>query len=398
MFRRTKMSTSRALVVLAVSLACLGAGTSALAAQSVAFAQIQGVVTDQTGAVVPGAEVVVRNTETGAERLLISDDSGRYRALSLRPGSYAVIVTVPGFATIERTGIDAEVGSTATVDIELQVAAAGETITVVDSAPIVETEKTGYTARISEESVVNLPINGRRWDNFALLTPSVQPDGDFGLVSYRGVSGLYNNNMIDGADNNQGFFSEARGRTRVAYTVSQASIKEFEVGVSSYSAEFGRSVGGTINAVTKSGTNNFHGEAFYFIRDDAMNAADPFNNAQGFPKLPERRQQFGFSLGGPLKEDKVYYFLNYDHQIRNFPGIADDEDGFTDRNGNLFISDDFIVEDICDFDAARCNAARDQLLTRMGVFGRKGFNNVALGKLDWNVNDTHTFGVQYNWH
>src|SRR5207244_1033163 len=128
---------------------------------------------------------------------------------------------------------------------------------------------------ISEKEIENLPINGRRFTDFVLLTPATSTDGTFGLISYRGISGLYNNNMIDGADNNQAFFSEARGRTRISYTISQATIKEFQVGTSNYSAEFGRAAGGMVNSITKSGTNTIHGEAFYFIRDQVFNAANP---------------------------------------------------------------------------------------------------------------------------
>ena len=140
-----------------------------------------------------------------------------------------------------------------------------------------------------------------------LLGPGVTNDGNFGLVSYRGISGLYNNNTVDGADNNQAFFSEARGRTRTSYSISQAAIKEFQVGVSNFSAEFGRAAGGTVNAVTKSGTNAFRGEGFYFLRDDKFPAKDPF-----FPpasKPDERRQQFGVSARRPAPTDKVFFFV-----------------------------------------------------------------------------------------
>ncbi|MEE8585876.1 MAG: carboxypeptidase regulatory-like domain-containing protein, partial [Acidobacteriota bacterium] len=370
-------------------------------AQTLAYGQIQGTVTDQSGGVIPGASVTVRNQGTGAERDLVSDDSGNYRAVNLQPGAYDVIVGQQGFATLRTEGIEVQVGATVRLDAVLTVAATEQTITVTAVTPIVEPEKTGYTATVSEVSIENLPINGRRWENFVLLTPTTQPDGDFGLVSYRGISGLYNNNSVDGADNNQGFFSEARGRTRVSYTLSQSAIKEFQVGLSNYSAEYGRAVGGTVNAVTKSGNNAFHGQAFYFLRDDSMNAREPFNNAQGFDQLKDRRQQFGFNLGGPIKEDKLFYFLNYDHQLRNFPGIAIDGRQLRDSAGTLFTQSGFNLSEICDFGTvgqARCQGARDQLLSRLGPFSRKGLNNVALGKLDWIINDKHNFGAQYNWH
>jgi hypothetical protein len=270
---KSKRSSAHARVLLGTLLALTLLGlTSTSQAQTIAGGQIVGVVQDPTGAVIPGAQVVVRNVATGTERTLTTSEVGRYQALNLRSGEYEVTVEQTGFATMRHTGIVLEVGSTATVNITLQVAATAEIITVMEDAAIVEPDRIAYTITVSQAAVENLPINGRRWENFVLLTPTVQPDGDFGLVSYRGISGLYNNNMVDGADNNQAFFSEARGRTRTSYTVSQAAIKEFQVGTSNFSSEFGRAAGGTVNAVTKSGGNALHGEAFYFIRDDAFNA------------------------------------------------------------------------------------------------------------------------------
>ena len=177
---------------------------------------------------------------------------------------------------------------------------------------------------VGETAISNLPINGRRWENFVLLGPAVTNDGGFGLVSYRGISGLYNNNTVDGADNNQAFFSEARGRTRTSYSISQAAIKEFQVGISNFSAEFGRAAGGTVNAVTKSGTNRSRGEAFYFLREDSFTSADPFFPA-GVDRPEERRQQFGVALGGAITPNKLFYFVNYDQQLRDFPVLRASE-------------------------------------------------------------------------
>jgi hypothetical protein len=377
-----------------------------LAAQ-IGSGQIVGVVQDPTGAVIPGATVTVRHVDTGTERVISTNEVGQYRALNLRPGEYEMTVEASGFGTIKRDGITLNVGQTATADFSLQVAAAAEVVTVTEDVPIAEPDRTEYTALVSQEAVENLPINGRRWESFVLLTPTTDTDGDFGLVSYRGISGLYNNNMVDGADNNQAFFSEARGRTRVPYTTSQAAIKEFQVGLSNYSAEFGRAAGGTVNAVTKSGSNAFHGEAFYYIRDDATNARNPFNKAQDVEQLKNTRQQMGFAFGGPLAQDKVFWFLNYDKQHKDFPGVAVDSRNFDDSSGVLFTNPNFNLADVCDFTAigngdpvqgqARCEGARQVILDELGVFGRKQLNDVALGKLDWNINDRHTLGGQYNY-
>ncbi len=352
---------------------------ASLSAQALGSSGIEGTVMDSSGAVILGASVTIRNVATGASRTVTADSSGHYRMLLLQPGDYEVTAQQSGFTTVRRTGIRLEVGATATVDLELRVAAVAETVTVTAEAPITEPERTEYSATVGEKSVENLPINGRRWENFVLLTPGVVPDGTFGLVSYRGVSGLYNNNQVDGADNNQAFFSEARGRTRAAYTISQAAIKEFQVGLSNFTAESGRAAGGSVNAVTKSGTNDFHGEAFWYIRDDAIQAQEPFQPS----KPPDRRQQYGVSLGFPLVKDKLFFFGNFDQQL---------------RHNNYFVkpaSSSFLTG-TCS--APGC-ASTIAFFNSLQVFVPRGLlNNVAFGKVDWVLSPKHTLIGQYNWH
>ncbi|MBW8862374.1 MAG: carboxypeptidase regulatory-like domain-containing protein, partial [Acidobacteria bacterium] len=229
-------------------------------AQTAATGNIEGVVTDTTGAVLPGVSVIVKNTGTNATRELVTDDGGRYRATALQPGVYEVTASLGGFQSATFGNLQVPVGQTLAADIKMRAAGVTETVTVTAESPLIDTRRTDVSNVVGETAIENLPINGRRWENFVLLGPAVTNDGNFGLVSYRGISGLYNNNTVDGADNNQAFFSEARGRTRTSYSISQAAIKEFQVGVSNFSAEFGRAAGGTVNAVTKSGTNAFSGE------------------------------------------------------------------------------------------------------------------------------------------
>src|SRR4029077_13106380 len=158
------------------------------------------------------------------------------------------------------------------------------------------------------------------------------PDGTFGDVSFRGISGLLNNNTVDGADNNQAFFSEEKGRTRINYSLSMHSVQEFQVNTSNYSAEYGRSAGGGINAVTKSGSNALHGSLFYFDRDAAWGGFAPFNTGatQTSPgvfvtaplKPKDVRNQFGGDIGGWIKKDKLFWYFSGDGVIRAFPGVA----------------------------------------------------------------------------
>jgi len=351
-------------------------------AQTAATGNIEGVVTDTTGAVLPGVSVVVKNTGTNVTRELVTDGAGRYRANALQPGVYEVTAALGGFQTGTFGNLEVQVGQTLSADLKMRAAGVTETVTVTAESPLIDTRRTDVSNVVGETEIQNLPINGRRWENFVLLGPGVTNDGNFGLVSYRGISGLYNNNTVDGADNNQAFFSEARGRTRTAYSISQAAIKEFQVGVSNFSAEFGRAAGGTVNAVTKSGTNSFNGEAFYFLRDDKFTAKDPFFPA-GVDRPNERRQQFGISSGGPIRSDKIFYFVNYDGQRRDFPY-------FVRPSQSTFITG------ACT--APGC-ASTLAFYNGLSVFNpRKGDNNIVLGKLDYTASKNHTFTAQYNMH
>jgi hypothetical protein len=367
--------------MLAVLLVAISLSGSAFA-QTAATGNIEGIVTDPTGAVLPGATVVVKNTQTNVTREATSDQGGRYRATALQPGVYEVTATLAGFQTPTLGPVEVQVGQTQAVDVRMRAAGVTETLTVTAEAPLIDTRRTDVSNVVGETAIENLPINGRRWENFVLLGPGVTNDGNFGLVSYRGISGLYNNNTVDGADNNQAFFSEARGRTRTAYSISQAAIKEFQVGISNFSAEFGRAAGGTVNAVTKSGTNAFRGEGFYFLRDDKFTSKDPFFPA-GIDRPNERRQQFGVSTGGPIRSDKVFYFANYDQQVRDFPY-------FVRPSQATFLTNACTVPGC---------AATLNFYNGLSVFNpREGNNKIFLGKVDYAASNRNTFTMQYNMH
>jgi len=361
-------------------------------AQAAGTGTIQGTITDESGAVIPQATVTVRHIGKNIiARTLTTTAEGRYVAAFLEPGDYQLTVEKPGFAKLVRSGIVLRVGDTLALDLTLKVSPTAEIITVTEDTPLIETEKTETSSLVEELSVRNLPLSGRRWEELVLLTPAVSEDGGFGLVSYRGVSGLYNNNMVDGADNNQAFFSETRGRTRLQYTYSLAAIKEFQVITSNYSAEFGRSAGGIVNAVTKSGTNDWHGEAFYFIRHHAWMAQDPISKSRGEPEPHERRQQFGASVGGPLVKDKFFLFANYDQQLHNFPVtvafFSPDYMSPTSTSTTLRCRDSVVPA---------CTAARAFLQQMVGVKPREGNQNVFLIKSDWQVNASNRISGVFN--
>jgi len=367
-----------------------------VAGQSAGTGAIQGTVRDPSGASVPGADITVKNINTGAERKITTSEVGFYSTPYLQPGQYEVRVIKAGFAEMVVQNLRLEVGQTLPVDVALPLKAAQETVTVTSAAPIVETEKTDVSQMINSIQVENLPLNGRRWENLALLTPGAGEDGGFGGVSFRGINSLYNNNMVDGADNNQAFFSEARGRTRIAYAYSLNAIKEFQVQTGVYSAEYGRAAGGIVNAVTKSGANDMHGDFFYFIRDKAFLARDPIANASGQPKPDERRQQFGGSLGGAAKRDKLFFYANYDQQKRNFPAVIVPfrADFFNGPTGSDTSNSGSQVQRCTD---AMCQQVIDALdLITNTTNPRKGDNYVGLGKVDYHVNANNVLSGVFN--
>ena len=370
------------LLFCALVLVFAGLTSTQIWAQGQGTGSIDGTVTDSSGAVIPGVKIVIQNLGTNSTREMTTDASGHYRADILTSGEYSITASQAGFTTTKLEKVTVFVGTLTSGDLKMAVAGTQQTVEVTAEAPLTDAEKIAVGGSVGERAIEDLPVNGRRWSNFVLLTPGTIPDGNFGLVSYRGISGLHNNNSIDGADDNQAFFSEANGRTRTPYAISQATIKEFQVGLSNYSAEFGRAAGGTVNAVTKSGTNQFHGEGFYFLRTKAFIAMDPFIKAQGKPQPDEKRQQFGGAVGGPLVKDKLFIFGNYDEQLRNFPITT--------------LPNVPLASQACTVPG--CAATLAFLNSQVGTFPRQGNNYIFLVKLDWLINQNNTLTGEYNYH
>src|ERR1035437_3087524 len=233
---------------LLVVVAFAPASRSGAFAQSATTGAIGGTITDTGGALLPATTVTVTSANTGLTRAAKSNASGEYLVPELEPGTYTATFTADGFATYQANTITVTVGSVANVSPVLKVGSVTEKVEVTDEAPLMHTQDDAISTTIDQNAVDNLPINGRRWSNFALLTPGVVSNSEgFGLLSFRGISVLLNNSTVDGADNNQAYFSEERGRTRASYSVSQAAVQEFQVNASNYSAEYGRAAGGVIN-------------------------------------------------------------------------------------------------------------------------------------------------------
>src|SRR5215469_15304140 len=266
-----KSLTRYALLFIFCCAACLSG-----MAQSTTQGGMTGTVTDETDAAIPHARVLIHNDATNADVVLTADESGLYRAPLLAPGTYTVTFSSQGFTERREKDVIVEVNSVTTLNPHLKTGDVSQTVEVTAEAPILNFDSPVYGGHLSNQEIENIPINNRRWSALALTTPGVTTNSDgFGLLSFRAISPLLNNVQIDGADDNQAFFSEERGRTRAGYSTSQAAVREFQVNTGVYSAELGRAVGGVVNSVTKSGGNTLHGEIYFYNRNSSRSAFVP---------------------------------------------------------------------------------------------------------------------------
>jgi len=415
------------LFVLAISaMLCAGAF-----AQSTTEGAIGGTVYDAAGAVVPNANVVVHNNGTNAEQKVATDASGYFRVRQLQPATYTVTVTSQGFAPYKAENVIVQVGSLTDVSPRLGIAGSAETVSVTAETPEVNTTSADFAPIVDQTQISNLPINGGRWSNFALLTPTVVNNGSgFGLISVRGVSVLLNNNTIVGADNNQAFFSEERGRTRAGYSSPKVAVQEFQINTSNYSSEYGRAAGAVINTVTKSGTNDFHGEAYFYDRDNNWGSKNPFVTltTQTSPgvfqsnvyKPKDWRKMWGFGLGGPIIKNRLFFFFTYDQYRRNFPGTvvltspsaffatpaATQPAGQTPSACANATSNSTATRNVCllannlsiPYASALTayNNGLNDFLGELGTVPRTGDQTIFLPKIDWNISERNHASFEVN--
>jgi Carboxypeptidase regulatory-like domain/TonB-dependent Receptor Plug Domain len=335
---------------------------------------IQGTISDQNGAAVAGATVNIKNANTGFERSLTTKADGFFTAPQLPLGKYKVTVSAKGFSNSVYEN-DLTVGQTLNLNIDLKVGSASEIVTVTPDSQPVETTTTVLSTTLNSKSVENLPIGRRDFSQFVKLTPGVSvvqgPDGD--EITINGQKGIQNNFSIDGADANNPFFGEQRGGQRPAFTISLESIKEFQVIPVGASAEFGRSSGGFINAVTKSGTNTVTGSAFGYFRGQGLSGQNPDAVAANLPVEDFKNYQFGGNVGGPIKKDKAFFFAAYE---RN-DGNSSKPNSIDPRLVAIF--------------ATRFSSPGEQ-----GIIKRTNVADVLLGKLDVQVNANNLLTVRHN--
>ena len=288
-------------------------------AQSAA-ADLQGVVKDATGAVVPDAAITARHLGTNVRRAAVSNEEGFYRIVNLPPGEYEITVEAANFKKAVLAKVSVTVGQTATVDVALEPGQITESVTISDAtAEIVETSKTAIATTIDQQRINNLPINERNYLSFALTTSTVGRDNGRPIgpapttgLNFGGQRGRSNLVQVDGADNTDNSVNASRS------TVSQEAVQEFQVVTNSFAAEFGRSAGGIVNVVTKSGTNDFHGNIFGFLRHRSFQARNAFAPIED---PPFTRSQYGFTIGGPFDRDRTFFFFAFEQRRRNESGF-----------------------------------------------------------------------------
>ena len=344
---------------------------------------LNGTVSDPSGAVVAGAAIKLTNDQTGFTRSAKSNDSGYFNFIRVPVGAgYQLAVEQSGFRPTRQEGIKLDVGAVITVDVALQVGGNTEVVSVAADLPLIETGRSQTATTVNERAVADLPVNGRNFIDFTRLSPGVVSDPTRGGdLSFGGQRGPANSLLVDGGESNSLFFGQAVGRTGFRpYSFSQDAVQEFQVNTNDYPAEIGRAGGGVINVVTKSGTNSLHGSAFEFYRDKALNA-NSFTNNRGstdlgianssIAKQPYHFNQFGGSLGGPIRKDKLFFFVNYDGQRNTAPQV--------------------VIPNI---------AVPANLLPQLGQYltpyTTGAVNDVGLVKIDWNISDRQRYYIRYN--
>jgi hypothetical protein len=280
--------------------------TATLGAQNIG-ATLQGVVTDTQKAVLPGVTVTITNVDTGVVRTVVTDSTGWYRAAALMPGAYQMSLELTGFVTVKRGGMTLTTGQEPRIDITLQVASVAETVEVVAATPLVDVTKNTIGTTVTRKDLDSIPLVSRNFLDLANLTPGVTGVGGGG-VNTAGQLNRNNSYLVDGVSNDDTIVSSSRGG------FSLEAVREYVVLANQFSAEYGVSSGAIVSVVTRSGTNTNQGRAFFFTRNEALDAQDPFSHAQGSGKAPFSQQRGGGFWGGPLVREKLFYFASYEGQ------------------------------------------------------------------------------------
>jgi Carboxypeptidase regulatory-like domain/TonB-dependent Receptor Plug Domain/TonB dependent receptor len=328
-----RISTIHSIACIAAVLVMMGVLFSVPTAAQVAGGSLAGTITDPSGAAIPQAQIAIKNIATGVERRFTTNTDGFYTAPNLLPGDYEITVTAEGFNTETKTGINMTVGAQRTFDLVMQIGEVSHKILVTTEAPIVALSSSDISATVNATTVRELPLNGRSWTDLATLQPGVnaiktQPAfetgadrGNRGFGQQLTISGArpqQNNYRLDGVSLND--YANGGPGSVLGGNLGVDAIQEFSVLTSNYSAEYGKTSGGVVNAITRSGTNVFHGDVYEFLRNSQLDAANFFENAGGVPRAPFKRNQFGGAIGGPIIKNRTFFFADYEG-IRQAKGI-----------------------------------------------------------------------------
>ena len=352
-------------------------------AQDASTGALRGMVFDATGGRIADAQVVLINVDTGFRAAATSNGEGRFAFELLAPGDYSARATAPGMAPQVTPQLHVAVGGGVEIEFKLQVAGAKETVTVSGAPPLVESQPTAVSSLIETRAIDELPLDGRRFTDLALMTPGVTQDprgmtsASNGDLAFGGIRGYQSSYLVDGADNNNAFFAQARGRYRAPYQFSNEVVQEFRVSSNTYGAELGRAGGAVVNVVTKSGSNQLHGSNFYFLRDSSFGATHPFLDF----KPRDQQQQFGFTLGGPIQRNRIFFFAGFDQHIFHVSEVVRFLDGSSyviPQQGQGPLHDgDYEASDM-----GRVFAAANQLSTLAGQQPAQMIGNAGFFKLD----------------
>ena len=352
---------------------------------------------DAGGGRIARAYIVVVNTGTGARYTATSNREGTFTLELLPPGDYSARVVAQGMSPEVTPQLHIDVGGNAEVEFRLAVLGANENVTVSATPSLVETKTSSVSTLLDERAINDFPLNGRRFSDLALFSPGVTQDprsltsATNGDLSFGGIRGFQNTFLVDGADYNNAFFSQARGRYRAPYQFSTEVVQEFRVSSNAYGAEQGRSGGAVVNVVTKSGSNHVHGSAFYYFRDSSFGATNPF---LAF-KPHNRQQQIGGTVGGPLKRNKVFFFGGFDQHIFHVPNVVE----FLDGSSQVVPQASTGPRTPGDYEAtdqALVFAAAARLSSLAGEYPAAQIGNSSYGKLDINLTARHQLALRLN--
>ena len=361
-----------------------------LVAQDAATGAIRGVVEDPTGARLPQASVILSDAARGTRRGTLTDETGSFGFSHLSPGIYRIQISAVNMAPLTEEAVRVEVGDTVDLTLRMRLAGAVEQVSVAEVPSTVQTQPSAVSAVISEVDIEDLPLNGRRFSDLALLTPGVTPDprgltsATNGDLAFGGLRGWQSSFLVDGADNNNSFFAQARGRYRAPYQFSNETVQEFRVSSNSYGVELGRAGGGVINVITRSGSNWYHGTAFYYVRDNRLAARHAFTDF----KPDAQQHQFGGTFGGPIRKNRVFFYAGYDQHLFDIPSVVRFRNGYST-----------VVPTLNDFensDYTLVTLAARSLSTMGGVFPARMAGNAALARLDASLTARHHLNIRTN--